>query len=201
MSLIDFIAAYGYAAVLAGTLLEGEMILLLAGWAAHQGHLSLPLVMLVAFVGGTVGDQAFFWIGRHWGRRLLRRWPAARARALYVGKLLRRHDASLVFGIRFMYGLRIAGPIAMGALRLRARRFAIFNALGAAVWAVVVGGLGYVLGHTLEMLLGDLQRYENAVAWTLVAGVGLMIMLHRLFHALRLRGARPPGGSRTPRVP
>lgn len=201
MSLIDFIAAYGYVAVLAGTLLEGEMVLLLAGWAAHQGHLSLPLVMLVAFVGGTVGDQAFFWIGRNWGRRLLRRWPAARARALHVGRLLRRHDASLVFGIRFMYGLRIAGPIAMGALRLRARRFAIFNALGAAVWAVVIGGLGYVLGHMLEMLLGDLQHYENAVAWTLVAAAGLVYLVHRLFHAWRPRAARARGGGGTPRVP
>jgi membrane protein DedA with SNARE-associated domain len=194
MSLIEFIAAYGYAAVLAGTLLEGEAVLLLAGFAAHQGHLSLPLVVLIAFVGGATGDQVFFWIGRSWGSALLERFPAARARTLRVGVLMRRHDAALVFGIRFMYGLRIAGPIAMGALGVASRRFAIWNALGAAVWAIVIGGLGYMLGHALEMLLGQIDRYENIVVWSLVAGAAVVIGVHRLLLILRARGwaAAPP---------
>lgn len=191
MSLIEFIAAYGYAAVLAGTLLEGEAILLLAGFAAHQGHLSLPLVLLIAFIGGTVGDQVFFWIGCSWGGVLLHRFPAVRARTLRVSALLRRYDAALVFGIRFMYGLRIAGPIAMGALGVSKRRFAIWNALGAAVWAVVVGGLGYLLGHALESMLGDIERYQNRVVWGIVAVVAAALGLHRLVHGLRARLSWP----------
>jgi membrane protein DedA with SNARE-associated domain len=111
-----------------------------------------------------------------------------------VGVLMRRHDAALVFGIRFMYGLRIAGPIAMGALGVASRRFAIWNALGAAVWAIVIGGLGYMLGHALEMLLGQIDRYENIVVWSLVAGAAVVIGGHRLLLVLRARGwaAAPP---------
>jgi membrane protein DedA with SNARE-associated domain len=190
MSPIDFIATYGYAAVLAGTLLEGEVILLLAGFAAHQGHLSLPLVLFIAFIGGTAGDQLFFWIGRSWDGVLLRRWPGVHARALRVGELMRRYDAALVFGIRFMYGLRIAGPIAMGALGLSSRRFAIWNAIGAAAWSVIIGGAGYLLGHALESMLGDIERYENRIVWGAVLVVGLALALHRLAHALRLRYLR-----------
>src|SRR5688572_33421924 len=33
---------YGYLAVLVGTVLEGETILILGGFAAHQGYLHLP---------------------------------------------------------------------------------------------------------------------------------------------------------------
>ena len=45
-----FIGTYGYFAVFLGTLLEGETILIIAGFLAHQGHFHLPLVILVAFI-------------------------------------------------------------------------------------------------------------------------------------------------------
>lgn len=170
--LIEFIATWGYLALLAGSLLEGETLLLIAGMAAHQGHLSFPLVLLVAFVGGTVGDQVFFWIGRTWGAELLLRLPLFRARALRVAAMMQRWDAALVIAIRFLYGLRIAGPIAMGALGFSPRRFALYNAIGAALWAVAIGSLGYLLGHSLEAVLGDLARYETAALWGVVLAAG-----------------------------
>lgn len=199
MSLIEFVAAYGYLAVLLGTLLEGETVLLLAGFAAHQGYLSIHWVLLIAFIGGTLGDQLFFWAGLRWGAALLQRFPSVRARSIRVGELLRRWDAALVFGIRFMYGLRIAGPVVMGALHFDPKRFAVFNALGAAAWALVIGGAGYVLGHSLEALLGDLAQYEAALLWGALAVLVAGALAHRVAHILRRRraaaacGKAPPG--------
>jgi membrane protein DedA with SNARE-associated domain len=43
--------------VFLGTLLEAETILLSAGFAANRGLLQWPLVVAVAFVGATLGDQ------------------------------------------------------------------------------------------------------------------------------------------------
>ena len=60
----DFVANYGYLAVFIGTLLEGETILVAAGFAAYRGLLDLPSVVLVAIVGGTLGDQTAFQLGR-----------------------------------------------------------------------------------------------------------------------------------------
>lgn len=187
MTLAEFVSTYGYAAVLAGALLEGESVLLLAGFAAHQGLLSLHWVLLIAFAGGTVGDQVFYWIGRAWGTRLLVHFPRVQARVAQVGVLLRRWDAGLVFAIRFMYGLRIAGPIAMGTLGFDARRFAIFNALGAAVWAIVIGGAGYLLGHTVQKVLRDFEGYEGRVLWGAVAVVVAGFAITRLVRAVRVR--------------
>ena len=59
MSFAQLLTDYGYLAVFAGSLLEGETILVLAGFAAHQGYLSLELTVAIAFVGGTLGDQVF----------------------------------------------------------------------------------------------------------------------------------------------
>jgi len=56
----SLIQQHGYWVILAGTLLEGETVLVLGGFTAHRGYLDLPLVMLVAFAGGAAGrpDQA-----------------------------------------------------------------------------------------------------------------------------------------------
>ena len=71
--LAHFIATYGYLAVFVGTLLEGETVLVLGGFAAHRGHLSLPVVMVVAFAGSLLGDQTMFWIGHAYGSALVKR--------------------------------------------------------------------------------------------------------------------------------
>jgi membrane protein DedA with SNARE-associated domain len=196
MRLMDLLATYGYLAVFAGSLLEGESMLVLAGFAAHQGRLFFPAVLLIAFVAGTLGDQIFFWIGRAWGAAILRRFPVVERRARCVWQLLQRYDALLIVGIRFMYGLRIAGPIAMGACGVAVRRFAAFNLLGAAIWAIVVGGFGYLLAGALEAALGDLARYENAILGLMVAVVIVAVTRRVLrWRALVLSRAHPPRGA------
>ena len=88
MSLAQLLADYGYLAVFIGCLLEGETILVLAGFAAQQGLLSLPIVVTLAFVGGTLGDQIFFFIGKRYGESLLRRLPRFTSTAQRVNRLL-----------------------------------------------------------------------------------------------------------------
>ena len=56
MNLPELIESYGYWAVLAGTLLDGESVLLLAGFAAHRGYLQLQDVIGVAIIGSFLGD-------------------------------------------------------------------------------------------------------------------------------------------------
>jgi len=174
MSITQLIADYGYLAVFVGSLLEGETVLLLAGFAAQQGHLAVDAVLSLAFVGGTLGDQVFFWLGRRVDRSTLDRIRPFRQHATRISELLRRHDAPLIVGIRFMYGLRIVGPIAMGAAGVSPRRFALFNVLGAAVWALLIGGAGYVFGQSVELVLGDVSRYKE-VALVAVAAVALVL--------------------------
>lgn len=64
MTIADFLSHYGYLALLIGTFLEGETILVLGGLAAHQGYLDLAGVILAAFAGSLMGDQFFFLLGR-----------------------------------------------------------------------------------------------------------------------------------------
>jgi membrane protein DedA with SNARE-associated domain len=174
MSLESLVLQYGYLAVFVGCLLEGETILMLAGFAAHQGYLSLSITLWVAFVGGTLGDQFFFWVGRRWGRGLLQRFPTAQPRVRRVNVLLQRYHAPLIIGIRFMYGLRIVGPIVIGASDVAAWRLLLFNVLGAAIWAPLIGGFGYLFGRALALLLEDVRQAELA-ALVLIVGLAIAV--------------------------
>lgn len=157
---MKWLAAYGYWAVLGGTLLEGEVVLLLAGFAAQQGVLSLPAVIAVAFVGAVIGDEGFYFLGRGYGSALLSRWRSLQAPAVRVTELLKRHHSWVIVGVRFAYGLRIAGPIVIGASGVPVLRFLSFNMIGAAIWAPLVAGAGYVFGESLAWLVPRLGTFE-----------------------------------------
>lgn len=58
MDLNTLISQYGYAALVLGSLAEGETVTLLGGVAAHQGLLKFPLVVLSVALGGMIGDSA-----------------------------------------------------------------------------------------------------------------------------------------------
>ena len=94
-----------------------------------------------------------------------------------VKGLLERHHAPVIVDNRFMYGLRIIGPIVIGACKVSPWRFAFFNMLGAAIWACLVGGLGYLFGDALELLAVDLRRFQAVVLALIVAvAVGFALL-------------------------
>jgi membrane protein DedA with SNARE-associated domain len=197
MSLTLLLAHYGYLAVLIGCMLEGETLLILAGFAAHRGYLSFPLVIALAFVGGTLGDQTFFLIGRRYGQPLLLRFPRLAAHAARARQLIERYHSGLIVAVRFMYGLRIAGPIAIGMSSVSASRFVLFNMIGAAIWAPLIGGIGYLFGETLHWLMHDIKHFEAAGLALLLGAAALLRLVH--FGWTRYRAKRdavhraPPG--------
>jgi membrane protein DedA with SNARE-associated domain len=172
MSLSSLVEHYGYAAVFVGALVEGETLLLVAGYAAHRGLLKLPEVMLAAFVAGTLGDQLLFWLGRRHGARLFARFPALAGHTQRVQDLLARHPNAAIVSVRFLYGLRVAGPAVLGALGVPPRKFVLLNLLGAALWAGAFGAIGYQFGYAMQWLLADLRLFEEgALLAVLLAGL------------------------------
>lgn len=177
MNLQALVESYGYYAVIIGTFLEGETVLIIAGFAAYRGYLSLPWVIAAAVAGSLLGDQFYFFLGRCFGARILARFPRAARRATRVNILLGRYHTVFILVMRFLYGFRTIGPVVLGMSNISAIKFAALNAIGAIVWAVAVSSIGYVFGGTLEIMLKDMKRYEIAIfigIALLGVGIGLM---------------------------
>jgi membrane protein DedA with SNARE-associated domain len=191
-SLEHFIRAYGVAAVMAivalealGAPLPGETLLIFAAVLAGRGDMSLPALLISAWVGSVLGDNVGYWIGRKLGRAAVARYGAriglTAARFAAVEAMFARYGATTVAFARFVDVLRQLNGVVAGTLGMAWRRFLLFNALGAALWVGLwVLGAFYLGEHMSTIML--LARRAGVVAGVMAAValfVAIVFLLRR----------------------
>ncbi|EBA5069920.1 DedA family protein [Salmonella enterica subsp. enterica serovar Moero] len=169
MDINTLITHYGYAALVIGSMAEGETVTLLGGIAAHQGLLKFPLVAAAVALGGMMGDQLLYLLGRCYGGKILRRFPRYHTKIRRAQKMIQRHPYLFVIGTRFMYGFRVVGPLLIGASRLPPKIFLPLNIIGALVWALLFTTLGYLGGEVIAPWLHDLDQHLRHGVWLILA--------------------------------
>ena len=189
MDINHLISQYGYAALVIGSVAEGETITLLGGVAAHQGLLRFWLVVVSVALGGMIGDQLLYLVGRRYGTKILRRFSRHREKIHQAQSLIRRHPYLFVIGSRFMYGFRIIGPLLIGTSRLRPKIFLPLNIVGAIVWALLFTTLGYVGGEVIGPWLHQFDQHVKRWIWLSLAIV-LVVALRWWFHHRRKKRQR-----------
>jgi membrane protein DedA with SNARE-associated domain len=177
ITILGFIQTYGYASIFFFTLLEGEVVVALAGFLASEGVLSLPLVILTAIVGAIVGDHAYFFFGRYKGKQFIDARPTLAQRVSKIHLLIERHQDWLIFGSRFMYGFRTILPIAIGTSNVRLLRFSFFNTLGSITWGLFFSIGGYAFGSAIQQFLGNVRRAEKFIIVGVIVGVALVQLI------------------------
>jgi len=173
-ALQQLVVDYGYLALFIGTYLEGETILVIAGFLAHSGYLELQWVMVTAFLGTFAGDQTFFYLGRWKGIAFLEKRPLWHSKTDKVFEMLHKHQIPVILGFRFLYGVRNVTPFVIGASKIHPLKFFALNFLGAAIWAIAVAYLGYEFGDLAETFLGKIKEYETYILVVLIA-IGLAL--------------------------
>jgi membrane protein DedA with SNARE-associated domain len=159
---------FGYLAVFVGTFLEGEAILVAAGFFAERGYLDVYLVGIVAFAGAYAGHLFWFWLGRVHGVKLLDRFPRMK---LHFGKSIRlfeRYGASAIILTQWLYGLRITCAVLIGMSRISLIKFLIYEAISCFLWCGVITALGYYFGRAIGSLLGRAEHLEKWGLLTIV---------------------------------
>jgi len=193
-------AEYGYPAValvVAGDgifpLLPGETAIVTAAVLASSGDLNLYLVILAGMIGAMCGDWTAYAIGRA-GEGPIKRFIARVAgaeRLAAAESMVDRRGSALVFVGRFLPGLRIGINMACGAGDMRFRRFAVFNALGAAAWSAQASLLGYYAGKAFAEQIW--VAFVVAFGITLIVGGVIALQERRRVKAERARKAEPAG--------
>ena len=171
------ITQYGLIAVLLGCVLEGETVLLLAAAAAQRGLLNLHAVIAVAAIGAFIGDNIFFFLGRRWGSHVAEHVPWIARIVPRVDRLLTRWRWGAVIALRFTYGLRVGGPMLLGAGTIPTWQFVAANAVGALLWAGLIAAIGHSAGQAVETLLGRIGGAEKVLLLVVIAiGVGAIVV-------------------------
>ena len=180
MDLEGLFAQYGYVVLIFGSFADGTPIMLFGGFAAHRGWLELiPFVILAGAVGNFAAATAWFCGVRAIGDTILTRRPAWAAQVAKVRAQLDRWEVPVILGVRFLPGIATAGLIAVALSGISAVRFLVLNAIAAVLWATSFGVLGYLLGHSVELLLGEVERYEKPIALVLLVITAAWIGVHQ----------------------
>jgi membrane protein DedA with SNARE-associated domain len=173
----QLLIVYGPAAVVLGSMIEGDMTVILSGVVAHLGIFPLPVAMIAGAAGNFLGDCVWYWIGRHRGTvfRSSRLYQRVGAR---IEQLARRFGVWELLLVRFVYGTRNASMLFWGLHGLPFTRFVAIDALSCAMGAALFSTLGYLVSGSAELLLGKVRRVEFWLLGAVLVGIALVVLVH-----------------------
>jgi len=168
---------YGYIILFFWSILEGELGLVMAGIMSHTGDMILPLAIIVGALGGFVGDQIYFYIGRFNKAYIHNKLRSQRRKFAIAHLLLKKYGWPLIFVQRYMYGMRTVIPMAIGLTKYSSRDFAIINFVSAIFWAALTIIPAYYFGEELLKLLAWIKAhwyFAIPLALSIVGGIAFM---------------------------
>lgn len=165
-TLLQYFIEYRYLVIFLGTFIEGEVVLIAGGFLVYEGYLDFTVLLLIATLAAIIGDNFFYWLGR--SQRVGAKHPWAARFLNFIGEnrlfkgeeFVRRHGGKSVFFVRFFYGLRFAGAMTAGYLGMGFGRFFLSNLIGSFTWAFIIGSLGYLFGHSIEVVAKGVKLAE-----------------------------------------
>jgi membrane protein DedA with SNARE-associated domain len=148
-----------------GVPLPEEVPIVAAGVLSHQGALRWWLALPVCVVGVVAGDVVLYWVGHHWGERILGwrvvRWVLSPAREEQLKAAYRNHGAKIVLTTRHVTGLRTAAFLTAGIARLPFWTFLAVDAAAVLVGVPASFGLAFLFADQVEQVLADVHRAER----------------------------------------
>jgi membrane protein DedA with SNARE-associated domain len=165
-----------------GVPIPEELPIAAAAALASQGIVRWWIALPVCIVAVVAGDVVLYWVGHHWGERILE-WRLVRriltkSREARLLEGYRRHGVKIVFTARHIMGLRAAAFLTAGIAKFPFWKFLAVDG-GAAIFSVPIGfGLAHALTEQVYHLARDSNRWDR---WLMLVGlltaVGLVAYL------------------------
>jgi membrane protein DedA with SNARE-associated domain len=175
--MLDALVSNAYWLLYAGTIMEGETALLLASLAANRGLIDLTWVIIIAFAGATTGDQISYQLFRRFGPAMVARNATLKRRTEKARRLLAGHPVKFIILSRFFWGLRSACMLALAASDVSTRVFAPANLVACALWATVVGSLGYVFSGWVTHIVTTMNGLSGRAPAVLAGIVAFLVLI------------------------
>jgi membrane protein DedA with SNARE-associated domain len=162
----EILRQYGPIGVFLGAAFEGQSAVILGGLLARQHLLAYWVVLASATAGSGIVDHLLFVAGRRFRAHRWVRWATEKAAFARALMFIERFPNSYTLIFRFIFGLRLASPVAIGVSQVPTWQFTVLNALGALIWAGTFSGAGFIFGEAIHSVLG---HGRHAGRWTLIA--------------------------------
>lgn len=183
---LEFLLHHGYTVLLAWVFAEQAGIpvptlplLLAAGALAGSRQLNFAAALLIVTLAAVSADSLWFGLGRRKGIAILQFLckisiePDSCVRRT-EGLFSRQGARSLLFA-KFLPGLGTVAPPLAGVFRMRPRRFLIFDAAGAFLWAATFLGLGYAFSGQIERIAARAASLGGGLAGILIGSLAVYL--------------------------
>jgi membrane protein DedA with SNARE-associated domain len=189
----ELIGSYGLIAVFFLAMIEGDVTLLLAGVLAHRGFFgdySFLKVLCFGTLGGVIGDNAAYAMGRGFGKSVRRFsfYLMARPR---IERLTDKFGVLSIFLLKYVYGLRTAASIFWGMGHMKYLRFLLLSWASCFLWVFILSGAGYFFSGAITKLLGDFRQVRVGLLIIVVAGIAGFYLAERFWFSKKIELADP----------
>ncbi len=156
-----------------------EIVLVPAGYLAHQGEMSITAIFFASLFGSLAGAFINYFGALIIGRQLLMRFGKyffiSNSAMEKMEIFFQKHGPISTFTGRLIPGIRQLISIPAGLSKMPLLPFTIYTALGAGIWSMVLIMLGYIVGENEELITTYLHQITLAVLGTLVVLVFVYI--------------------------
>ncbi len=167
--------------------ISSEITFGFAGVLAYQGHLSLPLVIIIGAAAELAGSSTAYGLGRLGGRNTVERYRRyllmTRKDVQRVERFFDGRGAWSVAVARVIPLVRAFAGLVAGLMEVPALPFEIFNLIGTLAWAAALSLIGYELGSDWTSASKNFSHASDVLA----AVVVLMLVVLVVHKALQVR--------------
>lgn len=177
--LLEWLSLYGYWILLPLFIIEGTIIGFAAGTLAAIGVFNPWLVIALYVLGKVISDSFLFIVARH-GSGLLERFSFTR-KILERAEQSKQEEAGWVHKFDdHIFSLLVFAKVAplpslaevllvtAGTLKVNAKRVYAAIFIGQPIWSLMIVGLGYYFG-------GTIQNPEQLLNWAGLVTLGLVV--------------------------
>ncbi len=181
--LLMFLIAFFESLPMIGLLMPGSTLVVLAGFLVIQGKGALLPLMLCTALGALLGDLLSFWLGGHFGARLLHTRSFQKHHSLIQQseRFFYNHGGKSIFFARFLGPIRGITPFIAGLSKMSGRSMSLYAVISAILWGICYPGLGYLGGASWQQAQSLSARFGLIIIAALAVTV-LHYWLKRIFN-------------------
>ncbi|MBA4124883.1 MAG: DedA family protein [Acidobacteria bacterium] len=189
----EILETFGIFAVFALCTVEGDITLLLSGVMAHSnffGPYSFWKVVLAGTLGGIVGDNVGYWIGRLF-RTTIKDYGFYKVARPRIERLIDKFGGFAIIISKYIYGIRAAMCLFYGIGRMPYLRFLFLDVISAFIWALLLASVGYFFSGAITSIIGDFKQIGIALFFIVLVGIIIFYVVERYYLSEKVEEANP----------
>jgi len=185
LQVVWFVESLGYFGIFIMTFIEStfipipsEITLIPAGDLVQKGQMSGLVVLLVSIAGTIGGALANYYIAYFFGRLLFvdkgKYFFLNPSKLKKIEQFFAEHGAISVFTGRFLPGVKHFISFPAGLAKMNLKLFALYTALGGAIWCTILITLGYIIGENEHLI----KKYLKQLNFIFIILVSILVIYY-----------------------